>query len=459
MTLFIKWQGCEEFCLPIEGESVEHRPGLIMTLFSKWWGCEEFFGPMEGIRDEHRPGLFMTLSTKWFGCEEFDGSNCGLPWRCTVAVVSMATCELKQLCRTSSSACFILRHTSKPLLWRLPCDTGKPSNCLTASMCKAHFLSLFRRQRSSLEEKLSSDVIMNIEWHHLACSHETFYSVTNTAGAAVAERVACQPPITANQAQSPAGTLLHFRMWKSCRTIALVGGFSRGSTFPPPLSPAKASIPALLHITHSLSYFRLFYSDKTTKRASYKDDSYSLTNCLVISTRKTLNWLSLSFEARPRLRASGPSPAVGRGPRCIHNGRPTTLAQTLSPSGPIIPLSPAATRLLCVLQSPACLLITAEPLSSTLLRSQALIRGCQHSSHFVDKEGGLTQTATYGHGTPGPAKVFDSVPRRQLISRLFVTDILPRLIRLLCSVMESCIFQMEVEGVLFIPCHIQAGVP
>ncbi|KAJ8891039.1 hypothetical protein PR048_010548 [Dryococelus australis] len=48
-------------------------------------------------------------------------------------------------------------------------------------------------------------------------------------GAAVAERLACSPPIKANRVQSAAGSLPDFRMWESCRTMSLASGFSRVS--------------------------------------------------------------------------------------------------------------------------------------------------------------------------------------------------------------------------------------
>ncbi|KAJ8871178.1 hypothetical protein PR048_027484 [Dryococelus australis] len=43
--------------------------------------------------------------------------------------------------------------------------------------------------------------------------------------AAVAERLDCSPPTKANQVQYLAGSLLDFRVWESCRTMPLVGGF------------------------------------------------------------------------------------------------------------------------------------------------------------------------------------------------------------------------------------------
>ncbi|KAJ8890333.1 hypothetical protein PR048_009841 [Dryococelus australis] len=51
-----------------------------------------------------------------------------------------------------------------------------------------------------------------------------------TPGATAAELTACSPP-KANRVPSPAGPLPDFRMLESCRTMLLVGGFSRGSPY------------------------------------------------------------------------------------------------------------------------------------------------------------------------------------------------------------------------------------
>ncbi|KAJ8871265.1 hypothetical protein PR048_027573 [Dryococelus australis] len=60
-------------------------------------------------------------------------------------------------------------------------------------------------------------------------------------GAAVAERLACSPPTKAKWVQSRAGSP-DFRMWESCRTMPLVGGFSRGSPVSTTLSFRCCSI-------------------------------------------------------------------------------------------------------------------------------------------------------------------------------------------------------------------------
>ncbi|KAJ8894500.1 hypothetical protein PR048_007154 [Dryococelus australis] len=48
------------------------------------------------------------------------------------------------------------------------------------------------------------------------------------------------PPTKANRVRSPAGSLPDFLMWDSRQTMPLVGGFSRGSPFPPPLHSGAA---------------------------------------------------------------------------------------------------------------------------------------------------------------------------------------------------------------------------
>ncbi|KAJ8868976.1 hypothetical protein PR048_030517 [Dryococelus australis] len=60
-------------------------------------------------------------------------------------------------------------------------------------------------------------------------------------GATVAERLALSPPTKANRAKSPAGSP-DFRKWESCRTIPLIGGFSRGSPVSPTPSFRRRSI-------------------------------------------------------------------------------------------------------------------------------------------------------------------------------------------------------------------------
>ncbi|KAJ8871186.1 hypothetical protein PR048_027492 [Dryococelus australis] len=65
--------------------------------------------------------------------------------------------------------------------------------------------------------------------------------------ATVAEQLACSPHTKAILVLSPSGSLRDFRMWISCQTMPLVGGFShRIYRFP------RLSIPALLH-THLAS--------------------------------------------------------------------------------------------------------------------------------------------------------------------------------------------------------------
>ncbi|KAJ8877942.1 hypothetical protein PR048_022402, partial [Dryococelus australis] len=76
-------------------------------------------------------------------------------------------------------------------------------------------------------------------------------------GAAVAERLACSPAAKANRVQSLAGSLPDFRKRESCRTIPLVGGFSRGSPVSPALSFRRCSVLTSLH-PHRLSRPRCY---------------------------------------------------------------------------------------------------------------------------------------------------------------------------------------------------------
>ncbi|KAJ8883878.1 hypothetical protein PR048_015733 [Dryococelus australis] len=59
---------------------------------------------------------------------------------------------------------------------------------------------------------------------------------------AVVERLACSPATKANWVQSPATSLPNLRMWGSCRTMQLIGGFSRDLPFYPALSFRHRSI-------------------------------------------------------------------------------------------------------------------------------------------------------------------------------------------------------------------------
>ncbi|KAJ8895988.1 hypothetical protein PR048_001329 [Dryococelus australis] len=103
----------------------------------------------------------------------------------------------------------------------------------------AHFGQRFCRPYSDRVHVTSFDA----EFRTCPCPQERPNCTTHAPGrATVAERLACSPPTKAFRVQSAAGSLPDFRKWKSCRTMPLVGGFSRGSPVPPPLS-----LPAPLH--------------------------------------------------------------------------------------------------------------------------------------------------------------------------------------------------------------------
>ncbi|KAJ8883321.1 hypothetical protein PR048_015164 [Dryococelus australis] len=55
------------------------------------------------------------------------------------------------------------------------------------------------------------------------------------------KRLACLPPTNANWVQSPASPRSDFRMWESCRTMSLIGEFSRGIPVSPPFHSGAAN--------------------------------------------------------------------------------------------------------------------------------------------------------------------------------------------------------------------------
>ncbi|KAJ8897776.1 hypothetical protein PR048_003126 [Dryococelus australis] len=77
------------------------------------------------------------------------------------------------------------------------------------------------------------------------------FSAYSLLGATVAERLACSPPTKAIRVQSTAGSIAGFRVWESCRTMPLFGGFSRGSPVSPALSSRRCSIRASIPLIGS----------------------------------------------------------------------------------------------------------------------------------------------------------------------------------------------------------------
>ncbi|KAJ8877915.1 hypothetical protein PR048_022374 [Dryococelus australis] len=68
-----------------------------------------------------------------------------------------------------------------------------------------------------------------------------------TIGAEVVERLDCSPPTKTNWVQSPAGSIKDLHKWKSCRTIPLVGGFSRRFPVSSTLELRRCSVPTSYH--------------------------------------------------------------------------------------------------------------------------------------------------------------------------------------------------------------------
>ncbi|KAJ8866335.1 hypothetical protein PR048_032178 [Dryococelus australis] len=65
-------------------------------------------------------------------------------------------------------------------------------------------------------------------------------------------RATTSPPTKANRVRFPAGSLAGFRLWESCRTMPLIGGFSRVSPVSPAIAFRRCSILNLFH-PHRLS--------------------------------------------------------------------------------------------------------------------------------------------------------------------------------------------------------------
>ncbi|KAJ8873349.1 hypothetical protein PR048_026983 [Dryococelus australis] len=76
-------------------------------------------------------------------------------------------------------------------------------------------------------------------------------AMSNTIGFEVAERLACSRSTKASRVQSPSVSLPDFRMWESCRTIPLVGRFSRGSAVSNTPSFRRCSILVSITLTGS----------------------------------------------------------------------------------------------------------------------------------------------------------------------------------------------------------------
>ncbi|KAJ8870440.1 hypothetical protein PR048_029462 [Dryococelus australis] len=77
-------------------------------------------------------------------------------------------------------------------------------------------------------------------------SENSCKTLSRRMGAAEAERIARSPPTKANRVQSPTGSP-HFRKWKSCLTMPLVGGSSWGSPLPP---TQPILVPLHIHFNH-----------------------------------------------------------------------------------------------------------------------------------------------------------------------------------------------------------------
>ncbi|KAJ8875642.1 hypothetical protein PR048_023538 [Dryococelus australis] len=130
-----------------------------------------------------------------------------------------------------------------------------------------------------------------IIWHD---SHLQNYVLKK--GATVAERLARSSPTNANRFQSPTRSP-DFRKWESCRTMPLVGGFSRGSPVSPTPSFRRRSIFTLIALIGPQdlagpAYLQLFSAIQAEKLCGDKNDTVAYIRYITV-TRSALNWLAV----------------------------------------------------------------------------------------------------------------------------------------------------------------------
>ncbi|KAJ8870419.1 hypothetical protein PR048_029441 [Dryococelus australis] len=123
-----------------------------------------------------------------------------------------------------------------------PCKTS--SSWPSDPTAESSVMRMYRRQQRSCcahakrhGEKYFCGKHLSLTIGRLLC--EDSLSTRVIQGPAVAERLARSQPSKANRVQSPTGSP-DFRKWESCRTMSLVGGFSRNLSSPPPLHSGAA---------------------------------------------------------------------------------------------------------------------------------------------------------------------------------------------------------------------------
>ncbi|KAJ8866103.1 hypothetical protein PR048_033627 [Dryococelus australis] len=139
--------------------------------------------------------------------------------------------------------------TSPGSRWNNPVHVGPPAAALrygTASNPQTNGTLLCSLNvRDSLRPTFQ---LWSIHTEYLNFLNQTFEKITpcktffssSLNEPTVAERLGCSPLTKANRVESPAGSLPDFRKWESCRTIPLVGEFSRGSPTSPPFHSGTA---------------------------------------------------------------------------------------------------------------------------------------------------------------------------------------------------------------------------
>ncbi|KAJ8878579.1 hypothetical protein PR048_019160 [Dryococelus australis] len=170
----------------------------------------------------------ITQSQCWVRAQK---TACLPEWRSVHVLCGRRCVSLASECPLA--AALVLFEATRPVLYSV--HYWPVINQWRAEMILTQSNVLFRLK--DLQSIVSLRVAINSTFSSfivtaLRCSCEIMLNTNRTktarqcepmrTGAAVAERLACSPPTKTNQVHSPAGSLLDFRMWESCRTIPLV---------------------------------------------------------------------------------------------------------------------------------------------------------------------------------------------------------------------------------------------
>ncbi|KAJ8882687.1 hypothetical protein PR048_014499 [Dryococelus australis] len=207
-------------------------------------------------RDKYSDGLqsrrFRRLALRPLGICSCGERGCLLPSLVNTLVLQQQVLQTQSRATSSNFVVRFSRPARNSVAAGVPqCSCGQRSTCCSRQILdlassqgtwqlqrpRYHCLHVILDGNAGVSEKELTRVIKNAD---TAADIYLFVNVTR-CGATVAERLAYSPPTKAKRVHSPAGTP-DFSMWESCRTMRLVGRFSRGSPVSPTLSLRCCSI-------------------------------------------------------------------------------------------------------------------------------------------------------------------------------------------------------------------------